>query len=357
MANNKYNETDILPLKHINKDPPFFYKSWGELDSIKKDYQEGKSTYKGTWPDWCFFPATLMQEDFIRASNRQYMDDKLKTMIADNLMNTSFYLTALHTWRHCKQVYIMDKELEEELITDLDLNAKIPTDILRHLPYSSLYIRFSHGPYLNCIKGVLINLTQGRINSSDPQVYDLFYATGLTESISTQFPILIPLDKKEVTPREIYRNCWSVTPEMVRESDGNAIEVMSAIATIMQIVLYCIADNVDRLPNLTQTTVYHRSNTVKDKYSECMQWDVGVRVGAALRKAKEGAATDEIRIVNVGTGTPKRPHIRRAHWTHYWTGPRNKPEERKLILKWIPPIAINADFGTDNTTVIHEIKE
>ncbi|EMO24671.1 hypothetical protein LEP1GSC170_1243 [Leptospira interrogans serovar Bataviae str. HAI135] len=34
----------------------------------------------------------------------------------------------------------------------------------------------------------------------------------------------------------------------------------------------------------------------------------------------------------------KSPHIRRAHWHHFWAGSN---EERKLILRWLPPIPVN----------------
>lgn len=41
------------------------------------------------------------------------------------------------------------------------------------------------------------------------------------------------------------------------------------------------------------------------------------------------------------THASSRPLIRRAHWHHFWTGPRDG--ERKLILQWLPPIPVGAD--------------
>jgi hypothetical protein len=73
-------------------------------------------------------------------------------------------------------------------------------------------------------------------------------------------------------------------------------------------------------------------------------WQVGYRIGAALRRAYyaaepapagEGAASEKIK-----ERSSPRPHIRRAHWHSYWTGPRKG--KREAILKWLPPIPVGA---------------
>ena len=33
--------------------------------------------------------------------------------------------------------------------------------------------------------------------------------------------------------------------------------------------------------------------------------------------------------------------IRRAHWHSYWVGKWNEPDARTVVLKWLPPIAVN----------------
>lgn len=49
------------------------------------------------------------------------------------------------------------------------------------------------------------------------------------------------------------------------------------------------------------------------------------------------------------SGWTQRPHMRRAHWHHFWTG--KKGEERKLILKWIAPSFINTELGEQPATI------
>ncbi|MCD8491987.1 MAG: hypothetical protein LRY51_08830, partial [Geovibrio sp.] len=40
-------------------------------------------------------------------------------------------------------------------------------------------------------------------------------------------------------------------------------------------------------------------------------------------------------------GKVKRPHLRRAHWHGYWTGPRDG--EQSFILKWLPPVFVDSE--------------
>lgn len=74
-------------------------------------------------------------------------------------------------------------------------------------------------------------------------------------------------------------------------------------------------------------------------------WDVGVRMGTALRRVSgqtQGTQSDSL------GQEVKRPHIRRGHWHTFLTGPRKTkdgedipPAQRTRVLRWIPPIAVN----------------
>lgn len=78
-----------------------------------------------------------------------------------------------------------------------------------------------------------------------------------------------------------------------------------------------------------------RNNQSVDEIST---WDVGVRMGQALRNYREYE-----RKQNTGaTGSSKRPHIRSGHWHTYWTGSKNPDlaHERKPKLTWLSPIPV-----------------
>ena len=120
-------------------------------------------------------------------------------------------------------------------------------------------------------------------------------------------------------------------------------------------ILYILAQNAEITPSSEQSFITKRGKTVKDKYSEIRKWDVGIRVGAAIRqqKAKEQSRKKEYKE---SEHQSPRPHMRRGHLHHFWTGPKAQPEERKLILKWLSPMAIAAN-PEDMPITFHEVKQ
>lgn len=76
-------------------------------------------------------------------------------------------------------------------------------------------------------------------------------------------------------------------------------------------------------------------------------WDVGLRIGAALRRAHDAESSE-----GAGSGTHARPraHIRRAHWHTFWTGPRDG--DRVARVKWLPPIPVNVGDSDLPATVV-----
>jgi hypothetical protein len=78
------------------------------------------------------------------------------------------------------------------------------------------------------------------------------------------------------------------------------------------------------------------------------EWQVGYRLGAALRSAASRSDEGADHCAAEQRARP-RPHIRRAHWHSYWMGPVNSGDEHRLSVKWIPPIPVN--IGKDHQPV------
>ena len=73
-------------------------------------------------------------------------------------------------------------------------------------------------------------------------------------------------------------------------------------------------------------------------------------VDAVIRK---GYAAEKNRAETAGSHAPKAPHVRRAHWHHYWTGARVSAE-RCLVLKWMPPVFVGG--ASADIVTIHPVK-
>ncbi|MBN2701127.1 MAG: hypothetical protein JXR29_06725 [Methylothermaceae bacterium] len=77
------------------------------------------------------------------------------------------------------------------------------------------------------------------------------------------------------------------------------------------------------------------------------EWDVGVRMGAALRAAYRRVQSDREAEF---TARRVRAHIRRAHWHTFLSGRRKRDDgtfipadERRHEFRWLPPIPVNLE--------------
>lgn len=97
---------------------------------------------------------------------------------------------------------------------------------------------------------------------------------------------------------------------------------------------------------------YHPTAKVKNKFSEIRKYDCGFVYGAEVRKNRvklqEGKTQNNKKIVNKSR-SPMRPHTRKAHWHHYWTG-KGRSE---LVLRWIAP---NSGWRRGAAATIHRVR-
>lgn len=87
-------------------------------------------------------------------------------------------------------------------------------------------------------------------------------------------------------------------------------------------------------------------------------WDVGTRIGAAITQVNAKDKTDHH---NLHCGP--RPHIRRAHWHGFRSGPMSNIDgseissmDRQFTLKWLPPTPVNVIDQTDLRATIRPVK-
>jgi len=128
------------------------------------------------------------------------------------------------------------------------------------------------------------------------------------------------------------------------------------ILRAIQLLLYLISDNAEIEDAPPQVRVVRDSSSpkirrlIQDKAGEVKAKNVGVRIGSTIRRTMSHGGSGE----NTGTGSGKRPHMRRGHWHNYWTGPMDG--ERRLVLKWTAPTMIHADKGADDNVVVYPVK-
>ncbi len=122
---------------------------------------------------------------------------------------------------------------------------------------------------------------------------------------------------------------------------------------MMSLLLYLCSENADYTRPPRPTPKRTKRGLRLFAPDKPYTWDVGVRIGAALRHAQDSPDHSDS---DPGTATGRatiRPHVRRAHWHTFWRGPYSG--ERESVLRWMPPIAVAVDHN-ELPAVVHPVK-
>jgi hypothetical protein len=126
-----------------------------------------------------------------------------------------------------------------------------------------------------------------------------------------------------------------------------------AVEPLVSLVLYLCSIGSDVRDGTGSNRVPMRPEPTKTKRGQRLfpaekhaTWEVGCRIGAALRRARE---QEDSESAEKGSGDKvkagPRPHIRRAHWHSYWLGPRKDRKKQQILTRWLPPIPVKVDLG------------
>lgn len=263
-----------------------------------------------------------------------------------DILDNIFAISGTYTWNKYKPIYHFDPELIKELFSNSKelLTNSMPTLLLDNLPFPAIWIDLDKDQFpgfkkifseMQRVQGILVY----KILYSDKKFLCLEYVD------SSLVNVLVRL---EYDGHKTLREAIFAQPISADEEDDPKLDELFHVyvAQALSLVLYLCANNAD----------VRESKRSKNRISgagSVSEWDVGVRYGNAIRDyaAKEGKR-------HKGSHSRKRPHWRKGHFQHYWTGPKSKPEERKLILNWIEPVLVNEELANIDKlpAVIHKVE-
>lgn len=116
--------------------------------------------------------------------------------------------------------------------------------------------------------------------------------------------------------------------------------------------MYLSAANAEMEP-ITRGAIVKR--TAERRYTARERTEisnVGYRVGAQIRRVQAIEKDTVVYAGGHGKGSEKSPHIRRSHFHRFWTG---SGDDKKLIVKWVHTVFVNAGED-DDTTTLHDVK-
>lgn len=116
-------------------------------------------------------------------------------------------------------------------------------------------------------------------------------------------------------------------------------------AVVCQVLNYLTSDGADIMESPDTKDTYRvtiSADNIHNTYREIQKWDCGFNYAVAVKDYLKSRD----KISSGRTGTPKKPHVRKAHWHHYWIG---SGEHKRLIRKWLPAMGIKMDFYSELT--------
>lgn len=321
------------------------------LDLAQRFY-DTRADFGPNWPDWCGLPMAATYAILTQGADMSVAAHALAG--GPGILELS-NLTAALLWTQAKIVYRPDRTLTEELATQ-PLDGNIPREVLFRMPYPCVFVE--HEFKFDNEKAVgFFGWMEYDVNNKMPELRLLYL---LQSGYSVSVPVLLPGGTLDDSFNALIKSgiARAATLPPVPAGDlTNYIPTRTDISAAINLLLYLCADEAD-VPDDT-TLRQRRSKDSRGNAKRVAVWDVGLRIGAALRKsyATQRADAGEHEVV-VQQATRERagvrPHVRRAHWHHFWIGPRDG--NRKLILKWLPPIPVKLD-DSELPTVIYPLKK
>lgn len=268
-----------------------------------------------------------------------------------------------YIWRKHRIIYHFNDALVAsfaEQVKRIDESETVPCELLSNLPYPCIAVEIN--PFSIAAVDRQTKSQAYKINFSGR-----FYLIYENENLLFNFPILHCLFEMQegdladyfmpIIPSGTVKDSISALHEFILSENetisfDDAKAEMTAPLLAMQVVLYLQSQNADikKPPKSNKSKrKYTKKNTISNVSNpEIIR--VGYRVGRILREYESYDSK------STGTGSKKRPHSRRGHWHHYWTGSKSNLDDRKLIVKWVAPTIIHKD-NDNNTTTIVDIKE
>ncbi len=264
---------------------------------------------------------------------------------AEQAASEGFVLAALAAWRPTQGIYRFAPALLDALLAT-PIVGNIPVDLLRRLPEWCVYVEINREIAGRQIRGAWAHFDASldpRRKGSEGLCFVIDRDGGL-ESLS--FPLRGTLDASfDIDPTHVAEQRESG----LRDPRLALTEGRQYIEGLLSVLLYLCSVNAElhdpndpaRQPGRPRPRRNALGKLRIDLPKAPTVWETGTRIGAALDAARQRGEDAED---GGDVGRSKLPHIRRAHWHHYWVGSRDSIE-RRLELRWLHPILVGLEPG------------
>jgi hypothetical protein len=332
---------------------------WRMVDLLREQRGNGLPS----WPQWCFLPlhgAYAIAERVCAGAPRSAMPYLVAV------------IGALATWRVSQGIYRFDPVLYESLL-DTPLDRDLPRDSLYRLPEWCVYVETPGMLWTGLgekrpLHGFWAHLDWDERRPDQPHdELRLLLDTAASAADVLQPYACIPLPVI-LGQGSLADAMERLTDSALEQANGRGLSLLGErsqmlaelrkmvpkLWPIVSLLLYLCAEDADGVPiGLARPQPKQTRRGMRLFAPDSPRvWDIGVRLGAALRRhyhAEEVAHRDS---GDAPERARPRAHIRRAHWHTFLAGPARS--ERRI--RWLPPIPVNVDDLDTLPSTVRPIK-
>lgn len=298
------------------------------------------------WPPWVWIPVAMA---FTAA----------QVSGSPNPALDASRVAALSTWIQTKTIYRIDPDLARSLLAT-SLPENLPTKAFRNLPEWCIYVSLPDLPEFEHLQGFYAHLDwegdvgrpelrflmDGRLDGEMEGLWPFNFFLDRDTISQALADMDVEARQAEVTGRN--SDVRTSLKELDEETEHHVAVHRQRFELMAPFLLYLLSKDPDIVdPDRPKDDAQHRpsGNRPPADNQQPTVWEVGYRFGTALRSKELSDATRS----DVDSSSPEaapgarsspRPHVRSAHWHHYWTGPRSNDADRQLVVHWLPPTII-----------------
>lgn len=280
--------------------------------------------------DTCFFAVKHIKPDGTAGDLLEQETSRL--YIADN-------------FRRYKQIYLLNKDLYNNLKTTTGAGTLCAADVLQLLPYPSFYIDMKQTGETLSSSGETVAGAFVCLEHAEHQGGNIDTLRIIIDISGYYVPVSMPVNTKSTIT--------DITDFWPAEHQGrSADDIRSLLSHIIQVILYMCAAGSDvvRVPGTHRKKTGSKAGSNIPKPARVSQ--IGYKIGPVLSKQKkiyEYSEADSSKEEKHGPS--KAPHFRAPHWQLYHVG-KGRTE---TVLKWIDLIFVNGSAG-DSDITLHNMR-
>ncbi len=316
----------LRPQIHLNRYSARYPNAW----SLSLDWRQDRGKDLPNWPDWCFFPMSGWYAAICDHHRIQQLNPGLASEVSK--------LSCLGAWRYTQSIYKLDPTIQDALTKTTPI-GNIPVELILQMPEWCVYVETPGLQY--CLQPLFgfFAFLEWDANTERPELrleMDTVDIEGNDQLLSTVLHIgnWSIEECVERAKRESIKQA-KIAGGLFEEDflPDNWVEMQTTeLLPILSLLLYVCSNGVD-YPNSDRPSYPDEKKTKKRGWTPFPAtkpriWNLGKKTGDAIRQAFESK----------GSTTSPSPHIRRAHWHTFLSGPRSEPQKR--VVKWIPPLPV-----------------